>query len=114
QTVKLSQRLVIEPHVIEVRRRDTAFPQAVFNCVDWEAMVMLDSTESLLLRGGDDPAVDNEGRRGVVIEGRNAQDARRPGRISESYVHSANERVAGFLINRRREPAAVFRRSLAI
>src|SRR6516165_8153047 len=76
QTVELSQRFVVEPHIIEVRRSDTALAQAILNSVDWETMVMFDARESLFLCRRHNLAVDNKRCRGVVVERRNAEDAR--------------------------------------
>jgi hypothetical protein len=93
QTVELGQWLVIEPHVIEVRRRNAAFAQAVFDRVDREAMVMLDAGEALLLRRRYDSAVDNERRRRIVVKCRDAEDACRTNWYRLFMVQPSDSRV---------------------
>ena len=74
QPLEFEQGLLIEHDVVEFLRGKARGLEAVIDCVQGEAAVVLDSRESLLLSGRDDLAVAHEGRRTVMIEGRDSQD----------------------------------------
>jgi hypothetical protein len=59
---------------------------------------MPDAGEALLLRRGHDPAVDDEGRRGVVVQRRNAKDACRAHWKRGCFFHGRTRRVEFFPI----------------
>src|SRR6266705_2737045 len=67
QAVEFGQWLVIEPYIVEVRRRNASFVQAILDRVNRKTMVMLDTGESLLLCRRYDPTVDDQGRGRVVV-----------------------------------------------
>ncbi len=72
---ELDERLLIEPDVVDLRRRDAGFTQAVLDRLVRKRGVVLLAREALLLRGRDNAAVlDQAGRRVVVIRG-DSEDA---------------------------------------
>ena len=78
QAFELGDRLVVEADVIEIRGRDARLAEAVIDGVLREIGVVLLAREAFFLGGGNDPAIDHQGRRRVVIKCRNAQDRRHP------------------------------------
>src|SRR5216117_2293101 len=76
QPVELQERLVVEGKVVELVRGETGLGQTVCDRADGKARIVLAAAESLFLSGGDDGAVDHDGRRAVVIEGRDAKNCR--------------------------------------
>ena len=77
QPLELDERLFVEHHVVEIGRFHAGLIEAIADRGRRKPRVVLDAGEALLLRGGDDAAVDDQRRGAVVIEGRNAEDARR-------------------------------------
>src|SRR5207237_2653044 len=69
--------VVVVDDRLQVSRANAAFLEAVVDGLVRKAAVVLDPREALLLGGGDDLAVTNETRGGVVIEARQPQDVRR-------------------------------------
>ena len=67
--LELDQRLLVEDDVVEVGGGDAGFRQAVPDGVPRVAEVVLLPGEPLLLSGGDDVAVLDQGGRAVVVEG---------------------------------------------
>ena len=72
QAVELQQRLVIKCHVIQPVCAQLPLLQAEFDRALWKMRIMLDAGESLLLGRGNNPAIDHQRRRTVVIVSRNA------------------------------------------
>src|SRR5215469_12916176 len=70
QPFEFQKRLVVEDDVIGFIEIDAALAQAVFDRLPREACILLLAGETFLLRGGDDAAVLDQGRRAVMIEGR--------------------------------------------
>jgi len=54
---------------------EISFPEAVANCRHREAVIVLLSGETLLLRGGNDPAILYEAGSRIMVEGRYAENA---------------------------------------
>ena len=74
QPLELQERLVVEPHVVEVRRIDARLGETAGDGVGREPGVVLRAGEAFLLRRRDDTAIDEECRRRVVIKRGDAQD----------------------------------------
>ena len=91
---ELGDRLVVEDDGIEVRRRQPGVPQAKLNRVLRETLVILAPGEALLLRGGEDAAIPHQRGGGVVIPGRDAEDAAH-GRSEEGIHERREHRAAG-------------------
>ena len=72
--LELQQRLVVEADRVEVLGPDARLLQHVLDGAGGEAGVVLLAGEPLLLAGGDDHAVLQEGGRGVVVEAGEAED----------------------------------------
>ena len=80
EPLELEERLVVEGDGVERRRRSSpASGRQYATACAREAGVVLLAREALLLRGGDDLAVDDEAGGRVVVEGRDAEDAVRHG-----------------------------------
>ncbi len=75
QALEFEQRLVVENDVIDVFEADAGFAQTVLDGAARKAGVVLAAREALLLGGGRDPAVDDQCRSTVVIEGGDAENA---------------------------------------
>src|SRR5205085_12198274 len=71
---ELRRGLVVEDDHRDVALADLPFREAVADRVVGEAGVVLLPGEALLLRGGDDLPVADEGRGGVVVVGRDPKD----------------------------------------
>ena len=82
QALELDQRLVVEADVAEIAESDPAFAQAVAHRVDRESRIVLLPGEALLLGRRDDLAVAHEACRAVMVEGGDAEDIRRHGRLA--------------------------------
>jgi len=76
QALELQKRLVVEPDVIELLRREPALFETVVDRVDRKAVVVLLPREPLLLGRGGDVAVDDQHGGRVVIERRDAENCR--------------------------------------
>ena len=74
QALELQERLVVEPHIVEVRRLDARLGETAGDGVGREPGIVLRAREALLLRRRDDTAIDEECRRRVVIERGDAED----------------------------------------
>ena len=72
--LELQQGFVVEGDVVEIAGRQSRLGEAVVDRVRREAVVVLLSAEAFLLRSGNDLPVDEQRRRGVVIERRDAKD----------------------------------------
>jgi len=68
EPLHLDERLLVEDDVVEVGHPHAAEFQAEIDRLLREARVVLLPAESLLLHRRDDPSVQTEGRRGVVVE----------------------------------------------
>ncbi len=75
QPLELQERLVVEGDVIELCRLDAGDLQAGLDRVLRKRRVVLLAREALLLGRGDDFAIDDQRRRGIVVVGRDAEDA---------------------------------------
>ena len=78
QALELEEGLVVEGDVVDVLEFEAGFGQTIGDCVRGKALVVLSAREALLLRGRDDPAVDDEGGGAVVIEGGEPENVHRP------------------------------------
>src|SRR6266536_1447818 len=74
EPLELQQRLFVEDGVIESFWRDPSFLQTICDRVHREAAVVLAPREALLLRRGDDLAIADQTRGGVVVETRDPKD----------------------------------------
>ena len=82
--VQRANRVVIEDHGIQVGGFNQRLAEAVVDGVRREAGVVLPAGETLFLRGRDDLVVARDGRRGVVVEGREAKGRDR--RLRHAWV----------------------------
>ena len=82
QALELDQGLVVEGDVAEIAESDPALAQAVAHRVDRESRIVLLPGEALFLGGGDDLAVAHEACCAVMVEGGDAEDIRRHGRLT--------------------------------
>ena len=73
-TLKFDERLVVKYHTLEIFRADAGFLQAVGNGVGGKAEIVLLPRKTFFLRRGDDFAVTNQGRSGIMIIARNAEN----------------------------------------
>ncbi len=73
EALELEKGLVVEDDGLQVLEADGSLLQAVAGGVGGKARIVLLPREALLLGGGDDPAVFYDGRRGIVIKGRQTQ-----------------------------------------
>ena len=67
-------RLAIDRDVIDIAKFSRAFAQAVIDRLGRQPGPMLDPAKALLLRGGDEFAIDNQARGGIGVVGVKAQD----------------------------------------
>ena len=74
QPLEFQERLVVEPDVVEVRRLDPRLGETEGDSVGREPGVVLRAGEAFLLRRCFDTAIDEDGRRRVVIERGDTQD----------------------------------------
>ncbi len=74
QAADLEQRLVVEGDEIDPGQRRPPLGQAIGGGVPREARVEPLAGEAFLLRGGDDPAVLDQGGGAVAVEGRYAEN----------------------------------------
>ena len=72
--LELQERLVVEADGVELLGTDAGLAQDVLDGVGGEVRVVLLAREALFLAGGHDGAVLQEGGRGVVVEGADAED----------------------------------------
>jgi hypothetical protein len=77
QPVQLEVRAFVKDDKIQVRHGDFTFVQAVLNCLRGKAFISLPARESFFLGGGDDLAVTDQARSGIMKEGGDAQNIRR-------------------------------------
>ena len=77
QPLEFEERLVVEHDVIELVGRNAGFCKAIGDGVVRKRGVMLSAGKTLLLRGGDDPAVIDQRCRAVMIECGNTEDPHR-------------------------------------
>ena len=68
--VELAERLLVEDHVVDVGALDASAFQAELDGLVREVEVVLDAREALFFGGGDQLAVPQQGRRGVVVVSR--------------------------------------------
>ena len=68
QPFEFGEGLVVERDVIQVARRKPGLPQTIAGRLGRECRIMLDPGESLFLGRTDDPAVDHQRRRAVVVK----------------------------------------------
>ena len=87
QSFELQERLVIEGHSVQIAVLQPRLLQGIPGRVNRKPSVVTLPAESLLLRGGDDIAVDQERRRTIVIVSRDAEN--RPFHIPSSARHPA-------------------------
>ena len=73
QALELEERLVVKRDLIHLRKRDAGLGQAIIHCIERKAGVVFLAREALLLRGGDDVAILEQGGRAVMIIGGKAQ-----------------------------------------
>ena len=66
--------LVVEDHGFQPRRVHPALAQAELHGLRGESLIVLDPGEPLLLGSSRDASVRDQGRRGIVVEGRQPQD----------------------------------------
>ena len=72
-TLKLQEGFFVEDNVVEVRRFNSSLFQAKFDGQLGKTEVVLLPAEALLFRGGDEPAIPQNRRSGVVIETTDSQ-----------------------------------------
>src|SRR6266436_8170027 len=75
EALEFQERLVVEDDVIHLGEAAAALSEAILDRMDGKTCVVLLSYEPFLLGGRYDTPVIDEGRRAVVIKGRDAQDA---------------------------------------
>ncbi len=76
QPLELDERLLVEADVIDLRRRDAGFAQAVLDRLRRKRRVVLLAREALLLRRRDDAAVLDQAGGRIVVVGGDSEDAR--------------------------------------
>ena len=81
QALELEERLVVEHDRIEAGEVGGAGREAVADRRRREARVVAPAREALLLRRRDQPPVDDQGRRGIVIVCGNTENSRHPARV---------------------------------
>ncbi len=72
--IELQHRPFVEHHGVQAVGFDPGGSEAPLDRTQREARVVLAAREPFLLNGGDGHAIDDEGGRGVVIVGRDAED----------------------------------------
>ena len=95
QALELQERLVVEADVVQLLGGHARLAQAVGDGLGGEVVVVLLAGEALFLRRGDDRAVDQQGRGGVVVERRDPQNRRH--RLSSSPTRCASAGSRGAL-----------------
>ena len=105
--VELEQRLVVKRDEVELLDADAGLAQAGLDRVLGKIGHGASPGESLLLRGGDELAVVEQARGGVVIVGRDAEDGRHGGRALYARlfrrVEFSSETSAATVLARRTE-----------
>ena len=77
QALEFEERLVVEDDVIDRAKLDLGLVQAILDGVARKPGVVLLAGEALLLRRRDDPAIGDERRGAVMVEGRDAKYVQR-------------------------------------
>ena len=72
QALELDERLLVEDDVVEVGGGNASRLETIVYRSHGKIRIMLLACEALFLRGGNDIAVDDEGRRAIVVEGGDA------------------------------------------
>src|SRR4029453_15180036 len=74
QSLEFEKRLVVENDMVDVVQSDAACFEAVGQCATREVGIVLLAREAPLLGGGTNPAIRDQGRCTVVIEGGDSDD----------------------------------------
>ena len=74
QPLEFEERLVVEDDVIDSAKADLGFVQTILDGVARKPGVVLLAGEALLLRRRDDPAIGDERRCTIVVEGRDTKN----------------------------------------
>ena len=82
QPFELQQWLVVEGDVVQLLGLDSCLGKGVLDGVGWKARIVLLASEPLFLRCGDDPPIDNQSGRRVMIEGGDTQYCGHRGNLS--------------------------------
>ena len=77
QALELEKGLVVEGHEVDRFKAAAALFQTVVDGLAGEVRIVLAAREPLLLRRRHDAAVLDQRRRGIVVEGRDAEDTHR-------------------------------------
>ena len=86
KSLKFQQWLVVENHCIKIAGSSTSMTETEANCVNWKALVVLSSRETFFLSSCDNLAVNNQGRGGVVVEGRDTKDFHNDGQTTDNAL----------------------------
>ena len=90
QAFEFQKRLFVKHDMVEFICADPCLGEAIANGGRGKGRIVLPAREPLFLGGGDDVAVDHEGRSAVVVECRNPEDAH--GRPSEQRIDERCQR----------------------
>ena len=77
QPLEFEKRLVVEHDMVKTVGGNSRLCETIGNGVVWKRSIVLFSGKALLLRRGDDPAVLDQRRGAVVVEGRNTENPHR-------------------------------------
>src|ERR1039458_3805339 len=75
QPLELQERLFVEHYIVDLVQSDTAFREAVADCMHWEARVLLLARETFFLRRRHDTAVEKKRGSAVVVKGGDAENS---------------------------------------
>ena len=76
EALELKEGLFVEDDVVDVFRAESRLGEAIVDGLPGKPLVVFDPAEALLLGGGHDPAVHNQGGRRIVVEGGQPENRR--------------------------------------